>query len=641
MFIVKMAFDNLRYNRKKTILEIFLIAVAVCSLLLYKGYVEYAIRGQAMGFIEGSGNLQVATGAYWNNDSDEKKLLEKEDIEIVRSFLSKQQGIDLLEAVFEFSGLIGTDKKSTIFWGAGYDNPQRIGATTGLPVFPDENALVIGYLLADFLNVSPDEKDFVNVMSSVDESGLSVASFDVSGTLDTGQPQNDAGIVIASRATILDFFGMEETASYVQVFLTDDALLEETESALQDFIVSENLNLSMKNWKELNPFWEQLNDMAIIQFFFISIILGILIFVSLSQSLSAAFQERLPEFGTMEAIGLKKQAIMGLLFTEVLLLYLFGFSLGFLFAHVANYITGVLEITMIPPGYSQGYALEFYLILTDSFFIGLFILVTCMVSLFFPLKQVKKNTARHLMSSLGIVIFCLLVAQPAFTQSTTANGSALLEDFSTIHTAYIQEGKTFLTELQTIQYDESNNKVSDDIAYGLFTEAEKMVRIENETGPQYFLSTAQGYWTFNSKLRSSLKISGSFKTEEVEIQDILQIDLLTEYKIVEDIDDTQILLERSSTKMAYPFIRLSKLNDAEYELIYMDRQKTPIRKIIYNAGTVDGFYMFSSLNITNLIFSKGYSVWQTIGIEEVSVPPIFFLHSQMAQLANRIEIFIK
>ena len=66
MFLLKTAWDNIFFHKKRSILSILLIAVTSSTILLYKGYVEYSEQGLAMSFIENSGHIQIG---YRNYDS--------------------------------------------------------------------------------------------------------------------------------------------------------------------------------------------------------------------------------------------------------------------------------------------------------------------------------------------------------------------------------------------------------------------------------------------------------------------------------------------------------------------------------------------------------------------------------------------
>ena len=384
--LINLAWSNLWYNKKRTILQFLLILITLAALILYKGYIDYSKEGMSLGFIEKSGHLQIK--------SKNSEYLSPEDLNKLISKLNEKTEVYKLESVLNFSGIIGNENVSAIFWGEAYDNPdKKYGVCEGAPVFPNSENLVLGKVLADNLGInSPDE--YVNILTNSPNSGMSLSSFSVSGFTDTGIPENDAGLVIASRQTIIDFLGEENIASHIQVFLKKNKDLQCFESAIKE----EFPEYEIKNWIELNPSYNQVNSMNEMQYKVVSIIMCILVFVSLTQSLSTAFNERLYEFGMLESIGLKKLKISLMLYIEVLFLVIIGVILGLIFSELTNLIIRSCNIEFIPPGYSSGFKLNFYITKRNIFSSIAFIFVTCFLALLIPIKNVLRNNVVNLMN---------------------------------------------------------------------------------------------------------------------------------------------------------------------------------------------------------------------------------------------------
>ena len=77
MFLLKSAWDNIKFHKKRSILSILLITIASAAILLYRGFVEYSEQGMAIGFIQESGHLQVALKDFWNkNDENAVEMIE-------------------------------------------------------------------------------------------------------------------------------------------------------------------------------------------------------------------------------------------------------------------------------------------------------------------------------------------------------------------------------------------------------------------------------------------------------------------------------------------------------------------------------------------------------------------------------------
>ena len=399
MFLLKSVWDNILFHAKRSFLSVLLITIASSAMLLYRGFVEYSEQGLALSFISNSGHIQVSMKSAaepQHTDNSGTALLSARDMETLRSIYADMPAVKSSDAVLNFQGIIGTDTDTAVFWGAGYDAPQHLGATNGTPVFAGDQSLVLGKELFETLKLSTAQDPFVNLMSSIGDSGLLTGSFAVSGWLDTGTPQNDTGLVIASRSALLDFFELKDSASYMRIYLHKDTDMPAAQAALDSYFAEHQLPYQTQNWKERNPSWEQISGLFRNQSSFISIILYILIFTALTQSLSASFMERLGEFGTMEAIGLKRSSIIQMLVLEVCLISLAGIIGGIVLAQLGNSLTETCNITMTPPGYTRAYRLSFYITLPAILTTQLFIFLTGIIAVLHPMYTICKHSTVQL-----------------------------------------------------------------------------------------------------------------------------------------------------------------------------------------------------------------------------------------------------
>lgn len=401
MFLVKSAWDNIVFHKKRSILSILLITIASGAVLLFRGYVEYSEWGLSLGFIENSGHIQIAAKGSWESANNESSYLDAANLAALKAVYETISEVKTSDAVLNFQGIIGTGNTSTVFWASGYDNPQKLGATEGDPVFDDEENFVLGEGLFKLLDINLQTEPFVNIMSSIGSSGILTGSFAVSGWIDTGIPQNDKGFVIASRSALLRFFELEDSASYIRLYLKKDSDVAKVQKELNDYFAEYNLPYETRNWKELNPSYGQISGMFNSQFFVISIILCTLIFVALTQSLSASFMERLGEFGTIEAIGMKKSSVVILLICEVCIVSLAGIAGGLLLYKAGNILTETFQIKLYPPGYNKGYQLNFYISYYSAFLAQFFIFCTCLIAVIYPIYTIKKNNSLRLMNYSG------------------------------------------------------------------------------------------------------------------------------------------------------------------------------------------------------------------------------------------------
>lgn len=209
-------------------------------------------------------------------------------------------------------------------------------------------------------------------------------------------------------------------------------------------------------------------------------------------------------------------------------------------------------------------------------------------------------------------------------------------EFLTLNGTYTDTQETVLIKQSISNYEAGGKKKKSDTVYCLFHKNGQCVRMKTKSGIQYFFSSTQGYWVSNSKLKTPLKISGAYKIEEFEVQDILKTDFKIDYKPV-GIEHNGLLLERQTKKPAYQFIVFEKKENA-FELSFCDTKKKPVRKIVYHAGSVDGIPCFYKIDIYDLVFKKdSYSSWLTEEIKKADVPSSLFNYAQIKQLTQKME----
>ena len=83
------------------------------------------------------------------------------------------------------------------------------------------------------------------------------------------------------------------------------------------------------------------------------------------------------------------------------MLSLAGIIGGILLALLGNALTEMLNITMIPPGYTRAYRLSFYITAPAALTTQCFIFVTGLVSVLYPMYTIGKHSTVQLIHYSG------------------------------------------------------------------------------------------------------------------------------------------------------------------------------------------------------------------------------------------------
>jgi putative ABC transport system permease protein len=108
--------------------------------------------------------------------------------------------------------------------------------------------------------------------------------------------------------------------------------------------------LEVHDYETLNPYYGQTIGFFAAIFGFISILIGVIVLFTVSNTMSMAVVERTPEIGTLRAIGVRRSGIRKMFMIEGMLLGLTGSALGIIVALALAFLINHGGITWTPPG---------------------------------------------------------------------------------------------------------------------------------------------------------------------------------------------------------------------------------------------------------------------------------------------------
>lgn len=213
-----------------------------------------------------------------------------------------------------------------------------------------------------------------------------------------------------------------------------------------------------------------------------------------------------------------------------------------------------------------------------------------------------------------------------FTSSLYTEKSAFQE--------FIEINKSFLGQKNALLFHHSLEKYTDgklqekNEVYDFFYGSSQLILIQDGGEEKIILSTPYGYWIQSIRLRSALKISGNFKAQGMDVQDLFRIDFEHDYRPLKQ-SSPHILLERTSSKMSYPFVKIEKSKNY-FEAMFMDRNQKPLKKLRYYPSFVNGYYCFSKVEVNDLIFNRNQmQVYSILSIRQANLPLSFFSSTNM------------
>ncbi len=385
-----LAWDNLRFNKSQTIMSIFIIALAIVSILLFRGYVNFASEGMRMGYVSQTGALQIAHKDFWAIDSEIKPNLKTDDYTLLANVLDNTYGIDNYQQIIGITGMIGTAQRSRFFAGDAFeeisDSTYQMIDLGSDDSELNENGIVIGVGLADYLNVNIN--DYVSILGHGNQ-GIAFSSLPIAGTIDIGYRDANMMFSFMTLQTARNFYGMTDEFDRLRVDIVDIESLEEVKDIINNEL--EGTDLEIRDWLQLNPMYTDVKNMNEAASFWSTLMLAIFILAAISQMLQMNYYQRMGELGTLRAIGLTPKNVFLLLLRETTLMATLGVVFGLLITYTLSFAMDFFGATFTPPMTDTAYPLQMIFYLSDIIFVSLSVIAVVICSGIYPAyKAVSK-----------------------------------------------------------------------------------------------------------------------------------------------------------------------------------------------------------------------------------------------------------
>lgn len=152
------------------------------------------------------------------------------------------------------------------------------------------------------------------------------------------------------RASELLFPGEELKVTSILLLLKQTSDVPAVEARLRQLRADGKLEADFRTWTELRPFYHQLTQMFRTMFTFMFCIIAVIVTFTIYNTLSMGIAERIPEIGTMRAMGVTRAGIRKSFLLEGMLLGLIGGVLGVLLAIAGEMMINSLGVVYVPPG---------------------------------------------------------------------------------------------------------------------------------------------------------------------------------------------------------------------------------------------------------------------------------------------------
>ncbi len=371
---LRVAYLNLLRNRRRSLLSVFIITIAVFALTCAGGFGLYTYDSLKESTARDTGHITVSQPGFF--EQDEYTPLENglSDAQAISRLILANEEVRGVQPRIEFNGLISNGTKSTIFVGSGVNDREfdmkgpfldvRAGKTLSSIHSSRYNSaepeVMLGVELAKNLKVVVG--DWVTLLATTSDGALNAFDFKVHGIYSTGVPELDKRqlyLHIQSAQELL----VSSKVSTLSVFLFET----EKTAQVQSWVSHQLSNVALEQPIELTPwqdrafFYTKVKDLYDRIFGIMGAVMALVVFVALFNTMTMSVTERTREIGTLSALGTYPSDIVYGFVREAGLLALIGALVGGLLSAATSALLFVVDIQMPPPpGRSDGYPLNVY-----------------------------------------------------------------------------------------------------------------------------------------------------------------------------------------------------------------------------------------------------------------------------------------
>ena len=362
---LKLGWQNLGSNRRRTVATLLLVAMGVAGIMTTSGFARYTYDSLREFAMRENGQLILTHPDYFEREEAYPLELGLAEYDAIRQQLLQDPDIRYVLASTGFTGLITNGEKSTIFMGEGVDPdlPKVMGPALSItdgrmlsqqPDAQRDYEVLLGKGLADSLNATIGTG--LTLLSSTYDGALNAIDVEVQGILSTGVPELDARLLRVHNETA-QFLVDADRVSQLSVYLRDTSAQAQYEQRLSALYPE----LKVTPWQDRAFFYRSVKNLYDRIFGVMGGVILIMVLFAVFNTSAMSVMERIREIGMLAAMGTHRREIVRLFLIEASYLAILGTALGLI---ISGFITLLLigfPINMPPPpGQTEGYPLQVY-----------------------------------------------------------------------------------------------------------------------------------------------------------------------------------------------------------------------------------------------------------------------------------------
>lgn len=371
---MRIAYLNLQRNKRRSVLSIMIVAIAIFALTSAGGFGLYTYDSLKESTARDTGHLTISQPGYFEQDEEMPLANGIADGVSITTRLLASDKVRGVQPRVEFTGLVSNGSKSTIFVGTGVNDREfdmkgpfldvregkTLSSTQSSRYDPSEPEVMLGIDLARNLNVKTG--DWVTLLATTSDGALNAYDYKVRGIYSTGVPELDKRqlyLHIDSAQLLLN----SDKVSTLSVFLFETKQTEQMEQWVNQQLSEMTLKqpVEVTPWQQRAFFYAKVKDLYDRIFGIMGAVMALVVFVALFNTMTMSVTERTREIGTLSALGTYPREIVSGFVRESALLAIIGSLIGGGLSLLVSGLLMVVDVQMPPPpGRTDGYPLNIY-----------------------------------------------------------------------------------------------------------------------------------------------------------------------------------------------------------------------------------------------------------------------------------------
>ena len=330
MKVLNLAWRNVFRHTRRTLITASAISVGLSAMIVSNTMMNGTDKMASENIIRyETGHLEIFAKGYYREEGLFPLDTIIEEPRAVIDMVKTHRSVTGVTERIKFQARVnnGVDELPVLAYGIDIDGDMRVFKIAQSVVegayLKEPEDILIGTDLARDMDL--DIGSFLTVITKDRHGTYNAYDFFVTGLINTSHPLFDRNAVLMSLEVAQQLLDMGQGVTELCVQVNDRAPLADVQEDIAGMVGGE---YEVFSWRELNAAIFEISGFKRLTQFMIALVVLIIAAVGIVNTMLMAVMERIPEIGTMKAIGFRNRSIVQMFVLEGGIIGMFGSLLG-------------------------------------------------------------------------------------------------------------------------------------------------------------------------------------------------------------------------------------------------------------------------------------------------------------------------